>query len=140
MELKQRNLAVYALLLLVWGLVLTWQVQEHLRVKEYARSSLRNRSRDIANTLGSFIRGLQFRGAVFGDRLQPVLDDLVFGRTNDLVKAGEVLSVALLNATGEPVASAGRIVDLSQKDVQEGERWGSKFLTVIYPIEGASVS
>ena len=50
MELKQRNLAVYALLLLVWGLVLTWQVQEHLRVKEYARSSLRNRSRDIANT------------------------------------------------------------------------------------------
>ena len=139
MELKQRNLAVYALLLLVWGLVLTWQVQEHLRVKEYARSSLRNRSRDIANTLGSFIRGLQFRGAVFGDRLQPVLDDLVYGRTNDLVKAGEVLSVALLNATGEPVASAGRIVDLSQKDVQEGERWGSKFLTVIYPIEGANI-
>ena len=139
MELKRRNLAVYLLLLLVWGLVLAWQVQEHLRVKEYARTSLRNRSRDIANTLGSFIRGLQFRGAVFGDRLQPVLDDLVYGRTNDLVEAGEVLSVALLNAAGEPVASAGRAIDLSQKDVQEGERWGAKFFTVVYPIEGASV-
>jgi hypothetical protein len=140
MELKQRNLAVYALLLLVWCLVLTWQVQEHRRVKDYARTSLRNRSRDIANTLGSFIRGLQFRGTVFGDRLQPVLDDLVFGRTNDLVNAGEVVSVALLNAAGEPVASAGRTVDLSQKDAQEGERWGARFFTAVYPIEGASVA
>ena len=140
MELKQRNQVVYGFLLLVWGLILAWQVQEHLRVQEYARTSLRNRSRAIANTLGSFIRGLQFRGAVFGDRLQPVLDDLVYGRTNDLVKAGEVISVVLLNATGEPVASAGRVVDLSQKDVQEGERWGANFLTVVYPIEGASVS
>ena len=49
-----------------------WQVEEHLRVREYARANLRNRTKDIANTLGSFIRGLQFRGGVvFRDRLQP---------------------------------------------------------------------
>jgi signal transduction histidine kinase len=140
MELKRRNLIVYALVLLVWLLVMGWQVQEHVRVKDYARNSLRNRSRDIANTLGAFIRGLQFRGAVFGDRLQPVLDDLVYGRTNDVLAAAEVVSVALLNAKGEAVASAGRAVDYSQQEVQEGERWGANSLTVVYPIEGAVVS
>jgi signal transduction histidine kinase len=139
MDQKRRNSIVYVLLLVVWFLVLGWQTEEHLRVKDYARSSLRNRSHDIANTLGSFIRGLQFRGAVFGDKLQPVLDDLVYGRTNDTVAAGEVFSVQLLNAAGEAVASAGKAVDLSQKDTQEGERWGTHSLTVVYPIEGATV-
>src|SRR5262245_15957347 len=140
MELNRRNSIVYSILILVWGLVLAWQVQEHLRVKEYAKTSLRNRSKDIANTLGSFIRGLQFRGAVFGDRLQPVLDDLAYGRTNDLVSGGEVVSVAMLNAAGETVASAGRTIDFSQKDVQEGERWGVNTLTIVHPIPGLSVS
>src|SRR4249919_1386233 len=97
MELTRRTFLVYGLLACVWVLVVIWQVEEHLRVKEYARTSLRNRSKDISNTLGSFVRGLQFRGAVFGDRLQPVLEDLVSGRTNELVASGEVLSVALLN-------------------------------------------
>ena len=140
MELTRRTFLVYGLLACVWVLVVIWQVEEHLRVKEYARTSLRNRSKDISNTLGSFIRGLQFRGAVFGDRLQPVLEDLVSGRTNELVASGEVLSVALLNFVGEPVASAGRPVDLGQKDIQAGERWGPRTFTVVYPVEGAMVT
>jgi hypothetical protein len=85
---------------------MAWQVQEHLRVKDYARQALRHRSSDIASTLGSFIRGLQFRGAVFGDRLQPVIEDLVGGRSNELLASGEVISVALVNAAGEIVASS----------------------------------
>ncbi len=77
MELSRRSILVYGLLLAVWALVVVWQLEEHVRFKEYARTALRNRSKDIANTLGASIRGLQFRGAVFGDRLQPVLDELV---------------------------------------------------------------
>lgn len=141
MELTRRNAWVYGLLAAVWALVLVWQVEEHARVKEYAKNNLRNRSKDIANTLGSFIRGLQVRGEVFPGRLQPVLDELVNGRTNDLVRSSEVLAVALLNASNEPVALAGATIDLGQKDIlQENERWGLHTMTVAYPIQGASVS
>src|SRR2546427_2144877 len=141
MELTRRNAVVYAVLLAVWALVVGWQAEEHLRFKDYARTALRNRSKDIANTLGASIRGLQFRsGAVFGDRLQPVLDELVNGRTNELGTSGEVLGVALLNAAGKAVASAGRPIDLEQQDIrQAGERWGLRGVTVVYPIEGARV-
>src|SRR4051812_7818319 len=140
MDLTRRSFLVYALLLAVWMLVAIWQVEEHVHFKEYAKTALKNRSKDIANTLGASIRGLQFRGAVFGDRLQPVLDELVTGRTNELVKSGEVLGIVLLNAAGEPVASAGKAIDLEQKDIlQEGERWGLRSVTMVYPVEGASV-
>jgi len=140
--MSRRSVFVYGLLLGVWALVVAWQVEEHLRVREYARANLRNRSRDIANTLGSFIRGLQFRGVVFRDRLQPVLDDLVNGRTNELVASRELLSVVVLNTAGEPLASAGNsITNLEQKDlIQQGERWGRRSLTVAYPILGVSVA
>ncbi len=141
MELSRRSAVVYALLLAAWALVAGWQIEEHLRFKDYARTALRNRSKDIADTLGASIRGLQFRsGAVFGDRLQPVLDELVNGRTNELERSAEVLGVVLLNAAGKAVASAGRPIDLEQQDIrQAGERWGLRSVTVVYPIEGASV-
>jgi signal transduction histidine kinase len=141
MELTRRNAVVYAVLFAVWVLVVGWQIEEHLQFKDYARTALRNRSKDIANTLGASIRGLQFRsGAVFGDRLQPVLKELVNGHTNELLTSAEVLGVALLNAAGKPVASAGRPIDLEQQDIrQAGERWGPRGLTVVYPIEGASL-
>jgi signal transduction histidine kinase len=141
MELTRRTVVVYVLLAAFWALVLGWQIQEHERVKESARNNLRNRSRDIANTLGAFVRGLNFRGAVMGDRVQPVLDELVAGHSGDVLGSGEVLSVALLNAQGEPVASAGSPLDLQQTDIlQKGERWGRRMLTFVFPVEGVSVS
>ena len=85
-------------------LVLGWQVEEHLRVKEAARTDLRNRSKDIANTLSALIRGMRFRGAIPQERLEPVLNELVNGRTNELVKSSELISIALLNADNEPLA------------------------------------
>lgn len=140
MELKRRSLLIYGLLAGVWLLVLGWQAQEHQRVKQASQNSLRNRSRDIAQTLGAFIRGLQFRGAVFGDRLQPVLDELVTGNNPEVLRPGEVLGVALLNAAGETVASSGLPLGLGETDiVQQGERWGRRMLTVVYPVEGANV-
>ncbi len=140
MELTRRNVLVYGLLAAVWVLVLVWQGEEHVRVRNAAKTDLRNRSRDTAHALGATVRGLNFRGAVFGDRLQPVLDELVNGRTNELVKSGEVISVELLNAQGEPVALAGRPIDLEQSEIQQGmERWGPRTVTFVYPIEGAVV-
>jgi signal transduction histidine kinase len=141
MELTRRNLLVYALLGAVWVLVLGWQVEEHVRVKEAARTDLRNRSKDIANTLSALIRGMRFRGAIPKERLEPVLKELIGGRTNELVKSSELISIDLLNAANQSVASAGRPIDPQREDLlQEGEHWGQKSVTLVNPVNlGASL-
>jgi signal transduction histidine kinase len=141
MELTRRNLLVYGLLGAVWALVLGWQVEEHLRVKEAARTDLRNRSKDIANTLSALIRGMRFRGAIPKERLEPVLKELIGGRTNELVKSSELISIDLLNAANQSVASAGRFIDPQREDLlQEGEHWGQKSVTLVNPVNlGASL-
>ena len=142
MELTRRTLLVYGLLLAVWVLVFGWQVEEHKRVNEAARTDLRNRSKDIANTLSAIIRGMRFRGAIPQERLEPVLKELVGGRTNELIKSSELISIVLLNASNQKVASAGREIDLTREDfLQEGEHWGSRSVTLVNPVDlGASLS
>src|SRR5882672_1964470 len=104
MELTRRSLVIYVLLSLTWVLIFGWQVEEHQRVKESARTDLRHRSKEIANTLSALIRGLRFRGAVSPERLEPVLKEMVYGRTNEVVKSSELISIVVLNAAGEPLA------------------------------------
>ena len=132
---------VYGLLVAVWVLVVGWQVEEHVRFREYEKSALRRRAKSVANTLGAVIRGSQYRGATFKRVLQPVLDDLVSG-TNESGSAAEVVSIALLNTPSDPpLASAGRTVDPQQKEiVQEGERWGARTVTFVYPIQGVNAT
>ena len=137
MQPRRNSTLIYGLLLGVWVLVVAWQVEEHIRIRETGMAGLRKRSEAIANTLGAVVRGLQFRGAVFRDRLEPVLGELVTGYTNGAA-GGEVISIELLNAAGEAVASAGRPIDLEQKDIlQAGEHWGSRSMTRVYSVEGA---
>lgn len=133
---------VYGMLLAAWGIIVIWQAVEHNRLQDAARTDLRNRSKDIANTLSAFIRGLQFRGAVLQERLEPVLTELVTGRSNELVKSSQLISIALLNATGEPLAAAGKPIDFTQKEIlQEGERWGRQTVTFVNPVDlGASLA
>ena len=135
MDLTRRSTLIYALLAAVWLLVVGWQVQEHLRVKAVAKTELRGKAKEIANTLSALIRGMRFPGGggIPQDRLEPVLKELV--QPNTLLKSSELISVALLNATNGQVASAGRPIDLEQSDLaQEGERWGRRSVTLINPI------
>ena len=137
MQPRRNRALIYALLFAVWVLIVAWQVEEHARVRETAQTGLRKRSEAIANTLGAVVRGLQFRGAVFRDRLEPVLAELVASDTNGAA-SGEVVSITLLNAAGASVASAGRPVDLGQRDIlQAGEHWGPRSMTRVYSVEGA---
>ena len=139
MQPRRNRTLIYGLLLGVWVFVVAWQVEEHVRVREAAKTDLRNRSKEIANTLSAVIRALRFRGAVVQDRLEPVLNLLVNGRTNELVKASELLSVTLLNTAGDPVVSVGE-TNLDQKAfTQEGEHWGASSVTFVNPVEGVSV-
>ena len=142
MELTRRSLLIYALLVFTWLLVAGWQVEEHQRVKEAARTDLRNRSKDIANTLSALIRGMRFRGTIFPERLESVLNELVYGRTNEVVKSSGLISIELLNAAGERLASAGKPPDLEQRDIlQKGEHWGQKTVTIVNPVDlGALVN
>src|ERR1035438_10824151 len=138
MELTRRTLLVYGLLLAVWVLVVGWQIEKRHRVTKPAKTDLRNRSKDIANTLSAFIRGLRFRGegAVLQPQLEPVLNELVNARTNELIKSSEVTSIVLLNAAGEEVVSAGNPIDFEHKEIlQEGERWGRQSVTLVNPVD-----
>src|SRR5438132_1030191 len=143
MELNRRSLLIYVLLVITWTVIVGWQVEEHQRVQESAKTDLRNRSKDIANTLSALIRGLRFRGGtVIPEKLETVLNELVYGRTNELVKSSGLISIVLLNAAGEPLASAGKLPDLGQKDIlQKGEHWGRKSVTLANPVDlGAIVT
>ncbi|HYT60048.1 MAG TPA: ATP-binding protein [Haliangiales bacterium] len=125
----------FGLLLTVWVMVAAWQVVEHVRVKESARAALINRSRDITTTLGLVIRSQRrFGGMVSQERLEPAL--------GELVKSGELSSVALLNAAGEVVASAGAPIDVETKGtMRTGEHWDSRSVTLVNLVDlGASVA
>ena len=97
MNREQRGRWVAGLLLGAWVLVIAWQVTEHRRVVEAAKSDLRNRSREIAHTLSAVTRALRFRGAVFQERLEPVLNDLASVRPNALVRTSPLIAIALRN-------------------------------------------
>ena len=137
--MSRRNWIVYGLLAALWALAVVWQVSEHRRVKQVAQAGMEKRARDIADTLSAFIRGLQFRGAVLSDRLEPVLNELVNERTNRLVRSSEIVWIALLNAANEPLASAGRpTIELNRSIVlPERGLWSEGAVTLEFTLAGA---
>ena len=136
MQPRRNSNWIFGLLIGVWALVVAWQIEEHAQVRNSAQDGLRKRAEAIANTIGAVVRGQQFSGAVFRTRLEPVLAELVASDTNGLA-TGEVISIAMLNGTNGVVASAGKTIDLGQKDIlQAGEHWGSRTMTRVYPVEG----
>ncbi|MEI8291502.1 MAG: ATP-binding protein [Verrucomicrobiota bacterium] len=139
MELKRQSKLAYGLLAGMWLVVVGWQGQEHFRVVEAAKSDLRNRSREIASTLGAVTRALRFRGAIFQERLEPVLNELVNSRTNTIVNSSGLAAVGLLNPEGNPVITAGDTNLLSRELSTEGEHWSDNFVTFVMPMAGASV-
>lgn len=139
MDISRRSTLIYGLLLAVWILVLGWQVEEHIRIREAAKTELRGSAKVIANFLSATIRGLRFRGAVVQDRLEPVLDLLVNGRTNELSRPSELLGITLLNSSGDPVISVGE-TNFTLATTAGGENWGPNLVTFVNPVYGVSVN
>ena len=137
MNPERRSRWVSGLLLGAWLLVVAWQVDEHQRVVEAAKTDLRSRAHEIAGTLGAVTRALRFRGAIFQERLEPVLNELVSNRTNSLVK---LIYVGLLNTDGEPVVAVGDTNLFSHEILAGSELWSDNYVTFVLPVEGASVS
>src|SRR5438105_417360 len=134
-QIVSRTRLVYASLIAVWCIIAAWQTGEHVRVRKSARAALINRSRDITTTLGLVIRSQRLLGGVVRqDRLESAL--------KELVKSGELSSVALLNASGEIVASAGPIGDFETKGMlQSYEHWDPRRVTLVNLVDlGTSVT
>jgi len=137
MKPDRRGKWVFGLLLGAWLLVIAWQVEEHHRFIEAAKSDLRSRSREIAGTLSAVTRALEFRGAVVQDRLQPVLRDLISDRTNSAVK---LLYLGLLNTDGKPIAAEGETNLFPGENFAGNELWSDNDVTFVWSVEGVSVS
>ncbi len=137
MELKRRQKFAAGLLAGAWLLVVGWQVQEHLSVVETAKSDLRSRSHEIAGTLSAVTHALRFRGAIFQERLEPVLSELVSNRNSVLVK---LIYVGLLNTDGDPVVAVGDTNLFTHENISESEHWSDNNVVFVLPVEGASVS
>jgi signal transduction histidine kinase len=145
MERNRRGTLIYSLLLGVWALVVVWQIEEHSRVQEAAKRTLRSRATEIGSDLSAVIRALRLRGGVVLQRqLEPVLNERVNGRTNELVNSSGLLYIALMNNTGEPIADAvnTNLIPDGVKpavDLSEREHWTPDYVTFVNPIEGANV-
>jgi signal transduction histidine kinase len=139
MELQRRDTLVYGLLLGIWLLVVAWQVEEHIRILSAAKTDLRNRSTEIADTLSAVVHSSSFHGTVLQNRLGLVLNELANVHTNELVSSSGVLSIALLNTAGDPVVTAGDTNLIPKAALSEGELWTRDNVTFVNPVWGASI-
>ena len=98
--MRNRAAIVYVLLAVLCFAFVVWQIAEHKRVVEAARQNLMSRGRAITGTLGLLIRSQRRGGGIISqERLEAVLAELI--------KPGDVESIALLNAEDKVVVSAG---------------------------------
>lgn len=127
--MNPRARRVYWILAAVWLAFTVWQVLEHRRVKQAARTTFVSRARDITSTLGVVVRSMRrFGGIVFQERLQEAIADLI--------KPGEVESVALLNAKNEVVLLAGRPLDPDLLSTNVASvNWRADSLMLFNPID-----
>ena len=136
MKLKHTSWAA-GLLLGAWLVVVGWQAEEHQRVVNAARLDLHSRAHEIQGTLSAVTRAFQFRGAIFQERLELVLKDLVTNRTNSVVK---LMYVGLLNTNGEALVAVGDTNLLAHENLAGNEIWSAGHVTFVLPIEEASVN
>jgi signal transduction histidine kinase len=122
---RSRNLGIYVTLTIFAVGVCGWQWGEHQRFKQTAAQAMINRGRDITSTLGIVVSSQRRVGnLVAKDRIESAL--------HGLIHPGELESIAILGATGETIASAGRPVNLTTEMVQgRGVYWRDRELTLM---------
>ena len=130
-----RSKLVYGVLAAVWLIIVAWQVAEHNRVKHAAQAALRNRSKAITSTLSMVMGSQRFRGG-------PLFQERVESALKDVVRAGEVSSIALVNAQSEVIVAAGEPLQTDIKHVmQTVEKWEANRVLIGNPVDlGANVT
>jgi signal transduction histidine kinase len=125
LPIAKRSLGIYVVLLGCGLGVCAWQWGEHRRFEQAARQALINRGRDITTTLGIVVSSQRrFGNLVAKDRIESALQGLIH--------EGELESIAIVGATGETIASAGRPVELSPEMMGgRGVYWHDQALTLM---------
>jgi len=102
-----------------------WQLEEHLSFERAAKDGLIKRGRDITSTFGVVLRSQRRFGMfVVKERIEPSLQALV--------QPEELESLAILAVTGEPLASAGKPLNLGPDALRAGGvYWGEHTLTIM---------
>jgi signal transduction histidine kinase len=130
--MNTRTRLVNGVLFGVWAIIVVWQVEEHYRVREAARSALANRARAMATPLRGVIQALGYE--VSSARLleQERLETALKG----LITEGDVSAIALLNEAGEIVVAAGAPIDPDTiGQMQTREHWDANSLTVVRRVD-----
>ena len=124
-SIAQRSLGVYIALVIGALVICGWQWEEHQRFKRAAAEALVNRGRDITSTLGVVVGSQRrFGNLVAKDRIELAL--------KGLIHPGELESIAILGATGETIAGAGRPVELTHEMLTaRGVYWRDHELTLM---------
>ncbi len=123
--ITRRTWVVYGVLIAIWAMLIGWQVAEHIRVRDGARTVLIDRAKYISNTLGVLMRSERFYGVISKERLEDALNELVNN-------PGELKSVVLLNVSEEVVASAGTPVAIpAPGTLGNDERWEGPTVTLV---------
>ena len=127
--MTQNKSIVYGVLAAILALVVIWETVEHQHARRAARAAMIIRAKDISITVSLVMRSQRrFGGIISKDRMESAL--------NALVKPGDSLNdltaIALLNAAGEVVASAGATTgqDFKQSALN-AESWSGSTITVM---------
>ena len=121
---------IYGLLLGVWALVVAWQATEHVRFREESRAALVDRAKDISTTLGIVLRSQRrFGGVVSKERLEASLTELIRQEKTELN------GIALLNAAGDLMASAGTGDFQTRGVAGTTEHWDAQTATLVNPVD-----
>jgi signal transduction histidine kinase len=128
-----RTLGVYLALSAAFLGVAGWQLQEHQRFSRNASQALVNRGRDITSTLGVVVRSQRRLGGL-------VLKRSIESALQDLIRPGELESIASLGSTGETIASAGKPVAITPEMIRtRAIHWQQKTLTLMNLMDLGSV-
>ncbi|MFW5863877.1 MAG: sensor histidine kinase [bacterium] len=122
--LKNRRKTVYVVLLIVWIAFVIWEMSEHKRVIHSAREGVLNQARDISSTVATIVRSQRMFGLVSQFRLEGALEEMIGTRN--------LIGIALYNASGESVLSAGEVSSLRVENVdQDSPRWDRDTVTIM---------
>ncbi|CAN5233178.1 hypothetical protein BH09SUM1_BH09SUM1_14930 [soil metagenome] len=118
---------VDVVLLLAWAAIVAWLYLEHGRIEARARETLLGRVRDVSNSVALVTRS---------GRGDTVRQSRLEGALKELTESPEVLSVALLNSSGEVVAAAGEPINMSAGALLSNSvRWEDHRVIVTNPVE-----
>lgn len=123
-----RRLTVYLMLVLAWVAFAAWQRHEYGHERRQAEETLARQSSSITNALVGGIQAHRRLGRFFQDQMQGALEELV--------KAEDVLAVAIAVEDGPVVLSAGQTELLkSLSPAAVGDHWEAAGFCHVEPFE-----